>query len=79
MEDIVKLLKPFKNVTEVLSDQKYPTLSCLALIIKDLRNKLAAKLDDSSVLKAAKSTVLKDFDDRNHNGDVQLLMNKLSF
>ena len=41
MEHIVKPLEPFKNVTEVLSGQKYPTLSYLAPILKDLKDKLA--------------------------------------
>ena len=50
MEDIVKLLEPFKNATEVLNGQKYPTLSCLAPILKDLRDKLAINADDSNVV-----------------------------
>lgn len=79
MEDIVKLLEPFKNATEVLSGQKYPTLSCLAPILEDLRDKLAVQPDDSSVLKATKSAMLKDFDDRYQDADVQLLMNKAAF
>lgn len=79
MEDIVKLLEPFKNTTEVLSGQKYPTLSCLALILKDLRDKLAVNTDNSNVLKTAKSAMLKDFDDRYQNPDVQLLLNKVAF
>ena len=29
LEDLVKLLEPFKNATEIMSGQKYPTLSCL--------------------------------------------------
>ena len=79
MEDIVKLLEPFKNATEVLSGQKYPTLSCLAPILKDLRDKLIVNADDSNVLKTAKSAMLKDFDDRYQSADVQLLMNKAAF
>ena len=79
MEDIVKLLEPFKNATEVLSGQKYPTPSCLAPILKDLRDKLIVNADDSSVLKTAKSVMLKDFDNRYQSADVQLLMNKAAF
>ena len=79
MEDIVKLLEPFKDAIEVLSGQRYPTLSCLAPILKDLRDKLAVKADDSNVLKTAKKAMMKDFDDRYQDGDVQLLMNKAAF
>ena len=47
LEDLIKLLEPFKNATEVLSGQKYPTLSCLGPILADLKEKLA---DDPSGL-----------------------------
>ena len=56
--------------------QKYPTLLCLAPILKDFNNKLAVKPDEPSALKAAKSAMLRDFDDRYQDADVQLLMNK---
>ena len=79
IEDIVKLLGPFKTTTEVLSWQKYLTLSCLAPIPNNLRDKLAVKPDDSSMLKAAKLAMLRDCDDRYSEGNVQLLMNKAAF
>ena len=37
LEDLAKLLEPFKNATEILSGQQYPTLSCLGLILTDLQ------------------------------------------
>ena len=42
LEDLVKLLEPFKNATEILSGQKYPTLSCLGPILADLLTKIEA-------------------------------------
>ena len=80
MEDIVKLLEPYiKDATTVFSGQKYPTLSCLAPLLKDLRDKLAVKADDSNVLKTAKVEMIKDFDERYQDPNVQLLINKAAF
>ena len=44
-----------------------------------MRDKLAINADDSNVLKTAKSAMLKDFDDRYQDPDVELLMNKAAF
>ena len=79
MHDIVNLLEPFKDATEVLSGQRYPTLSCLAPILKDLRDKIAIKADDSDMLKIAKGAMMRDFDDRYIDTNVQLLMTKATF
>ena len=40
LEDLIKLLEPFRNATEDLSGQKYPTLSCLGPALADLKEKL---------------------------------------
>ena len=70
MEDIVELLEPFKNANEVLSGQKYPTLSYLAPILRYLRDELTVKPDGCRVLKAAKSAMRRDFDDRYQDADI---------
>ena len=44
-----------------------------------MRDKLAISADDSNVLKTAKSAMLKDFDNRYQDPDVELLMNKAAF
>lgn len=67
------LLEPFKSSTEVLGRQNYPTFSCLAPILKDLRDRLDIKVDDSSVLKAVKSAMINNFNQRYQDVDVKLL------
>ena len=59
-----EIVGAFKNSIKVLSRQRYPTLSCLAPVLQDLKDKLIVKFNDSSVLKATKSAVKKNFDDR---------------
>ena len=79
LEDLVNLLGPFKSSTEVLSGQKYPTLSCLAAILSDLKCKLADQPGESSTLRAIKLTMRRDFNERYQNENVQALMNKAAF
>ena len=80
MEDIVKLLEPYiKDATAVFSAQKYLILSCLVSLLKDLRDKLAFKADDSNVLKTTKVEMIKVIDDRYQDPNMQLLINKAAF
>ena len=79
LEDLINLLGPFKSSTEVLSGQKYPTLSCLAAILSDLNCKLVDQPGESSALRAIKLAMRRDFNERYQNENVQALMNKVAF
>ena len=79
LEDLIKLLEPFKNATEVLSGQKYPTLSCLGPILADLKEKIAANPLDSTTVKSAKRAMRIDLSERYQNLDVLEFMNKAAF
>ena len=37
LEDLYRFLEPFKDSTEILSGQQYPTLSCVGPILADLK------------------------------------------
>ena len=79
LEDLIKLLEPFKNATEVLSGQKYPTLSCLGPILADLKEKIADDPLDSRTMKSAKQAMRIDLSERYKDSDVLELMNKAAF
>ena len=79
LEDLIKLLEPFRNATKVLSGQKYPTLSCLGPILADLKEKLADDPQDSTTTKSAKQAMRIDFSGRYKDSDVLELMNKAAF
>ena len=77
LEDLVKLLEPFKNATEVLSGQKYPTLSGLSPILADFTEKIEYNPLESMAIKSAKEALrtgswYKDI-------DVLLLIHKATF
>ena len=52
LEDIVKLLRPFKIATQHLSGEKYPTISALGPILHKMQTKIAIQDDDGTVIKA---------------------------
>ena len=79
LEDLINLLEPFKNATEVLSGQKYPTLSCLGPILADLKEKIADDPLDSRTMKSAKQAMRIDLSERYKDSDVLELMNKAAF
>jgi len=79
LEDLIKLLEQFKNATEVLSGQKYPTLSCLGPILAELKEKLADGPQESTTMKSPKQTMRIDLSDRYKDSDILELMCKVAF
>ena len=74
IEDLIKLLEPFKNA--ILSGQKYPTPSCLGPILADLKEKIE---DDPLDSRTMKSAMRIDLSERYKDSDVLELMNKAAF
>ena len=54
LEDIVKLLRPFKIATQHLSGEKYPTISTLGPLLHEIQIKVAFQDGDSTAIKAFK-------------------------
>ena len=78
LEDLIKLLEPFTNATEVLSGQKYPILSCLGPILADLKEKIEDDPLDSRTMKLAKQAKI-DLSARYQDSNVLEMMNKVVF
>ena len=64
------VLKPFKDATELLSKEKNPTVSLIMPVITLLRNMLTSSSVSSSV-KKMKAIMLKDFNNRFANEELQ--------
>ena len=79
LEDLHHLLEPFKDSTEILSGQQYPTLSCLGPILADLKEKVEQKDSDSKAIKSAKAAIREDLNQRYLDPSLVLLMNTASF
>ena len=79
LEDLHHLLEPFKDSTEILSGQQYPTLSCLGPILADLKEKVEQKDSDFKAIKSAKAAIREDLNQRYLDPSLVLLMNTASF
>ena len=79
LEDLVKLLEPFKNATEIMSGQKYPTLSCLGPILADLQEKIQVNPLDSKAMKDAKEAMRTDLSGRYQDPALVALLQKAAF
>ena len=79
LEDLHRLLEPFKDSTEILSCHYYPTLSCLGPILAKLKEKLAHKIDDSVAIKSVKGAISDDLNGRYQEPSLVALMNTASF
>ena len=83
LEDLIDLLKPFKEATTYLSSQNYPTLSAIGPLLHEMQKKLTLVIDgdtpDSNKIKQVKVAISNDLDKRYQNDRVQLLLNKSTF
>ena len=52
LENILKLLRPFKIATKHLSGEKYPTISALGPLLHEIQTKTVVQDGDSSAIKA---------------------------
>jgi len=79
LEDLYNLLEPFKDSTEILSGQQYPTLSCLGPILADLKEKVEQKDSDSKAIKSAKAAIREDLNQMYLDPSLVLLTKTASF
>ena len=57
LEDILKLLRPFKIATQHLSGEKYPTISALGPLLHEIQRKIVYQDDDSNAIRAFKKVL----------------------
>ena len=72
IEDLISILKPFSDTTQVLSGSKYPTISLLAPILYKLIYKtLKVEDEDSIILKSIKNANCTDLKSRYESLEIQ--------
>ena len=79
LEDLHRLLKPFKDSTEIISGHYYPILSCVGPILAKFKEKLIHKMDDSVVIKSIKEFISDNLNERYQEPSLVALMNTASF
>ena len=77
LEDLCKLLEPFKDATVYLSASRYPTLSVLGPILDKIQKNLEEG-GDSPVISRVKRAINDDLKTRYQDNEICELMNKAS-
>ena len=60
IEDLLDVLKPFKETTTYLSSQSYPTLSVLGPLMVKMKDKIKINPSDSNGIKSVKCAIARD-------------------
>lgn len=80
IEDLISILKPFSDATQVLSGSKYATISLLAPILYKLIYKtLKIEDKDTTILKSIKNAICTDLKSRYEPLEIQRLLNIAAF
>ena len=80
IEDLISILKPFSDATQVLSGSKYATISLLAPVLyKLIHVTLKVEGKDSTILKSIKNAICTDLKSRYESLEVQRLLNIAAF
>ena len=82
LEDIMKLLEPFKIATEHLAGEKYPTISAVGPLLTEIKKRVAEdgnESNDSNTIAVFKKALRDDVNSRYQDPDLQMLLNKASF
>ena len=54
LEDLADLLSPFKQVTEYLSGEKYPTISAVGPLLSGIKVKIETSHNDLPIIREVK-------------------------
>ncbi|XP_061162789.1 E3 SUMO-protein ligase ZBED1-like [Saccostrea echinata] len=63
-EEVIQLLKPFKDITTLLCSEKSPTLSIILPLHNKLLDKLCEQIDDTPTVRSMKNIMFKDLKER---------------
>lgn len=70
-EDLIKILKPLKNVTTLMSSETSPSVSMVIPMQRMILKSMTPSEEDSSTIKDAKAAITKDLGSRYGNPDLQ--------
>lgn len=70
-ENLIKILKPLKNVTTLLSTETSPSVSMIIPLQKMILKSMTPSEEDSSTIKDAKAAITEDLEVRYGNPELQ--------
>ena len=80
LEELVNVLRPIQQATELLSGSKYATVSCMFPVLQQLlKHSLKTSEEDSSVMKSIKESIAQDLATRYQDSELSMLLQIASF
>ena len=80
IENLISILHPFQEATEIMSKEKYPTISSVKPVLYKLLEKtLEAKEDDGNATKMMKKEIKSDLAQRYQTSDIKEVLNTTTF
>ena len=80
LEDLCKVLEPFKHATTYLSASRYPTLSVLGPVLHKILKSLEEDTSSSAIstVKRFKRVIASDLQTRYQENEIHVLLNNAS-
>ena len=80
VEELLLVLKPFDDATEIVGGEKYPTISIIApLLHKFINITLKEEESDSPITKEVKEAIREDLTTRYQSDEIQIMLNMAMF
>ena len=80
VEELLLVLKPFNDATEIVGGEKYPTISIIApLLHKFINIILKEEENDSPITKEVKEAIRTDLTTRYQSDEIQVMLNMAMF
>ncbi|XP_019854457.1 PREDICTED: zinc finger BED domain-containing protein 1-like [Amphimedon queenslandica] len=79
LEDTIQLLKPFNVATRCLSGERYPIISALGPLLKEIQKEVTPDANDWVAVKELKMALQEDQENRYIHPHVSGLLHKASF
>lgn len=79
VEELIVILKSFREATEIMSGEKYPSLGIVLPLLKKILSTLIPKEGDISLVREVKNTVRTDLESRYQNDQVKRMLRIATF
>ena len=79
MEEMIVILKSFREATKIMSGKKYPSLGIVLPLMKKVLSTLAPKESDNTLVRDVKTKVRTDLESRCQSDEVKYILRIATF
>ena len=79
VEEMIVILKSFREATEIMSGEKYPSLGIVLPLLKKILSTLIPTEGDKNLVREVKNTVRTDLENRYQSDEVKQILKVATF